>query len=167
MKSSIKKVEKKLVIDNKKIDLLQLSESIKKVEKKDIEKDSLYIFTQSEIDKANLKLQSFKEKYKSIPIEDLTSKEKRNLKLSKHLSSTRSKIRNQFEENLISFFKAIDQNKLSSIDQNKFAKIHFEDFFISRFSKFKKNEKIYIDLFSNSNNSLNKKIELLCKIYNK
>jgi hypothetical protein len=155
-------IEKKANV--KKIDLLQLSESIKNnVKKARSEKDAMYIFNDSEINKAQIKLDSFIEKYKG---KELTKIEKRNLKLSKHLSSTRSKIRNSFEGMLLNYFEVLKNNSLTKDEKSKLSKITFNEFFESRFVKFKKDNDIFADMFCNENNSLIKKINELCIIYN-
>tara|TARA_R110001632_G_scaffold115579_1_gene227012 strand:- start:305 stop:802 length:498 start_codon:yes stop_codon:yes gene_type:complete len=155
-------IEKKATV--KKIDLLQLSESIKNnVKKARSEKDAMYIFNESEINKAQIKLDSFIEKYKG---KELSKIEKRNLKLSKHLSSTRSKIRNSFEGMILNYFEVLKNNSLTKDEKSKLAKITFTEFFESRFVKFKKDKDIYSDIFCNENNSLLKKINEICIIYN-
>ena len=155
-------IEKKATV--KKIDLLQLSESIKNnVKKARSEKDAMYIFNESEINKAQIKLDSFIEKYKG---KELSKIEKRNLKLSKHLSATRSKIRNSFESMILNYFEVLKNNSLTKEEKSKLAKITFNEFFESRFVKFKKDNDIFADMFCNENNSLIKKINEICIIYN-
>lgn len=161
--STTKKVESKKVKESK-IDLLQLSQSIKStVKNARSEKDAMYIFNDSEINKAQIKLDSFIEKYKG---KELSKIEKRNLKLSKHLSSTRSKIRNQFEGMILNFFEVLKNNSLTKEEKSKLSKLTFAEFFKSRFVKFQDGKDIYSDMLCNENNSLLKKINEICIIYN-
>lgn len=151
----------------KKVDLINLANSIKDAKKsKKSNVEGIYIFTDSEMQKAKDKLAFYQDKFKGIS--DLSKNEKRKLSLKNHLSSTRSKIRNEFEKDLINFFRAIEQNDLKKDEVKKeFARLTFLEFFKSRFVKFEEGKKIYSDMFANSGNSLNKKIALLCDIWNK
>lgn len=172
-----KVVSKKVVKSNKlnlptstqlkKANLINLSESIKsstnQSKRENIE--GIYIFTDSEMQKANDKLSFYQNKFKGIS--ELTKNEKRKLSLKNHLSSTRSNIRNKFESRLIAFFKILEEEKLSNDEKKELAKLTFLDFFKNRFVKFKESEKIFSDMFCNNGNSLNKKIESLCNIWNK
>lgn len=166
---NVKKVVTKKVVSNKgkKADLINLSESIKNAsnQKKKANIEGIYIFTDIEMKKANEKLSFYQEKFKGI--KDLSKNEKRKLSLKNHLSSTRSKIRNEFESLLINYFRTLEENNLNNQDKKELAKITFLDLFKSRFIKFEESKKIYSDMFCNSGNSLNKKINSLCEIWNK
>lgn len=185
VKKEVKQVTKKVTKkESEKIDLNQLSEAIKSSvkDKKEINKESIYIYKESELNKAQSKLENFNNSliekvptnvkdnkgniiFKDVTREVLTS-EKRKLKLSFHLSFARTKIRSEFEKLIINYFEVVGKNKLSDKENKELINLTFIPFFTERFAKFKKDEKIYSDLFCNVNNSLQKKVDLICKIYN-
>ena len=103
--------------ETKKIDLLQLSEAIKaKVTNVRGEKESIYIYKDSEVEKANNKLNSFIKKNEG---KEVATKDKRKLKLSFHLSGARTNIRNEFEKLIINYFEVVGSNKLSDKDNKE------------------------------------------------
>ena len=165
-KTNLKSTNKVSNSAEKKVDLINLANSIKEAKKsKKGNVEGIYIFSDSEMQKANEKLSFYQNKFKGIT--DLSKNEKRKLSLKNHLSSTRSKIRNEFESMLINYFRQIDSLKLNNADKKEVAKNVFLDFFKSRFVKFEESKKIYSDMLCNNGNSLSKKIDSLCEIWNK
>ena len=155
-KATIKKevAKKELInLDNKLVEQSLL---------KAINKESIYIYSESQINKGQIKLDTFVNKSKGV---DLTKKDKRKLKLSFHLSFAREEIRKEFQLKLIDFKKQISNVK----DINKQKQIGFNifnSFFESRFNQYKKEKLLSSELFCTASNSLHNQINDLCKILN-
>ena len=163
-----KKLNSKKVVSKKvesKIDSINSIEafkkSLKKTSNKGGTKESKYIFTSEELDKAQAKLILAEEKNKSNPF---VGREKRKLKLSFHLSSTRQKIRDEVED----IFNAFNTNKSSNNSKKEILEFYVIPFMESRFVNFKKDQKIYRDIFANEGRSKKDKdsIDLFCDNYN-
>lgn len=134
------------------VNLEALNFAIEKIEKQ-INKDSIYIYTKEETNKAQIKLDEWIEKNKINPLE---KKNLKKLKLSFHLSSARQKIRDEVGNFLDIFSNNENENKATK--KAIIEKIKFFEFCEARLSQYKSGKKLTFEFIGNDNRSDKKKI---------